>query len=195
MIPFSRFANAKKNYLSGLENDTILMSRNVGKQIPSDAASHLSVTDTWCKKNSGQPRSKIQANQKTLAANERSLRITASTGVYRSLDVLEVGTKMMCVNMNRGVRNITHWKWRHWSFSKSYTYPPNWPVWISENILSLWLLVIATIFISIIKKQFTRYETYLLAIFTEYDIRENYFAFKFGLPPTTLKWQQTGSNK
>lgn len=109
MIPFTRFANAKKNYLSGLEDDTILMSRNFGKQIPSDAASHLCVTDTWWKKkHCGQPHSRIQANKKKLAANERHSHIIASTGVHRSLDFLEVGTKMVLVSMNRSGRNTIH---------------------------------------------------------------------------------------
>jgi hypothetical protein len=84
------------------------MSRNVGKQTPTVAASHLRVTDTPCKKDSDQPLSNIQANQKMLAANERSLRFTAPTAVYRYVVVLAVGTKIMCVIMNKGVRNIIH---------------------------------------------------------------------------------------
>jgi len=108
MVSYSRFANAKKNYLSGLEDNTILMSRNVGKQTPSVATSHLRVTDTSCKKDSGQLHSNVQANQKMLEANERILRFKAPTAVRRYLVVLDVGTKMMYVGMNKGVRNIIH---------------------------------------------------------------------------------------
>jgi len=106
MVSFSMFAKAK-NYLSGLEDDTILMSRNVEKQIPSDADSLLRVTGTSCKKDSGQPHSNIQANQK-MATNERRLRCTAPTAVHRYLVVLEVGTNMTYVSTNKGVRNIVH---------------------------------------------------------------------------------------
>jgi hypothetical protein len=106
MVSFSSSANAKKNYISGLEEDTILMSRNVEKQTPIVAASHLRVIDTSCKKDSSQPHSNIQANQKILAANDRILSFTAPTAVGRYLVVLEVGTKIMYVSMNKDVRNI-----------------------------------------------------------------------------------------
>jgi hypothetical protein len=45
-----------------------------------------------------------------LAANERSLRFTVPAAVHRYLIVLEVGTKMMYVSMNKGARKVNSLK-------------------------------------------------------------------------------------